>query len=276
MQAHAHHRQPSSATLPDTLQRSRSDTMTSTRNRPRPKSRGSTTSIQSVGAAQYHEDQPHAHGMFIPTQNQQQLYNASPEEMLARYGQDQFTQTQQYNLDPSLPAQQQGEMQRHDMQQYAMPAQGYSQGAPPYGTSHDHMQQALARTGTFDGADNQSPAPEDSETAENGQRRKKGSATSLANDAELRRLVHQYQGQTLKEVAAEVQQNEGGGGRSEKAKQVFAMLWYAFASSISFFVPALSLSVGASNVLATSGQEQTEPHNFVSCLFIETSVLILL
>jgi regulatory factor X, other len=165
--------------------------------------------------------------MFIPTQHQQQLYNASPEEMLARYGQEQFAQTQQYNLDPNLPPQQQGDMQTHEMQQYAMHPQGYAQGMSQYGTSHDHMQHALARTGTFDAADNQSPAPEDSENADNGQRRKKGSATSLANDAELRRLVLQYEGKSLREVAAEVQQNEGGGGKSEKAKQVFAMLWYA-------------------------------------------------
>ena len=31
--------------------------------------------------------------------------------------------------------------------------------------------------------------------------------------------------ETLKEVAQEVQKNEGAGGKSEKAKQVFAMLW---------------------------------------------------
>ncbi len=227
MQPHAHHRQMSSATLPDTFQRSRSDTLTSTKSRQRPKSRGSTTSIQSAGTvAQYQQDQPHAHGMYIPTQHQQQPYNASPEEMLARYGQEEFAQTRQYSLDPSLPAQQPNDMQNHDMQQYAMHSQAYTQEIPQYGTSHDHIQHALARTGTLDTTDNQSPAPEDSETAENGQRRKKGSATSLANDAELRRLVHQYQGRTLKEVAAEVQQNEGGGGKSEKAKQVFAMLWY--------------------------------------------------
>jgi regulatory factor X, other len=157
------------------------------------------------------------------------LYNASPDEFLAQYGQEthnQFAQTQQYNIDAGLAAQQQNEIQNHDMQQYGIHAQDFPQGGmPQYGTSHEHMQHAIARTGTFDAADNQSPAPEDSETADNGQRRKKGSATSLANDAELRRLVHQYQGQTLKDVAAEVQQNEGGGGRSEKAKQVFAMLW---------------------------------------------------
>lgn len=233
MQAHSHHRQISSATLPDTLQRSRSDTMTSTKSRPRPKSRGSTASIQSAGTAtHYQQDQPLPHSMFIPSQHQQQMYNMSPEEMLARYGQEQFAQIQQYNLDPSLPAQQHNEMQSHEMQQYAMHSQGYPPGIPQFGASHDHMQHALARAGTFDAADNQSPAPEDSENADNGQRKKKGSATSIANDAELRRLVQQYQGQTLKTVAAEVQQNEGGGGKSEKAKQVFAMLWYALFSSI--------------------------------------------
>lgn len=228
MQAHSHHRQISSATLPDTLQRSRSDTMTSTKSRQRPKSRGSTTSIQSAGTAtHYQQDHPLPHSMFIPSQHQQQMYNLSPEEMLARYGQEQFAQIQQYNLDPSLPAQQHNEMQGHEMQQYAMHSPDYPQAIPQFGSSHDHMQHALARAGTFDAADNQSPAPEDSENADNGPKKKKGSATSLANDAELRRLVQQYQGQTLKTVAAEVQQNEGGGGKSEKAKQVFAMLWYA-------------------------------------------------
>jgi hypothetical protein len=230
LQAHAHHRQMSSATLPDTFQRSRSDTMTSTKSRQRPKSRGSTTSIQSAGtAAHYQQDHPQSHGLFIAPQQQQQLYNASPDEFLAQYGQETqtpFAQTQQYNIDAALSAQQQNEIQNHDMQQYGIHAQDFPQsGMGQYGTSHEHMQHAIARAATFDAAENQSPAPEDSETADNGQRRKKGSATSLANDAELRRLVHQYQGQTLKDVAAEVQQNEGGGGRSEKAKQVFAMLW---------------------------------------------------
>lgn len=160
-----------------------------------------------------------------PPNQQQQLYSTSPEEILARYGQEQFAQIQQFNLDPSLPAQQQNEMQNHGMQQYAMHQQAYPQGIPQYGTAHDHTQHRLAQTGTFDATDDQSPAPDDSETAENGQRRKRGSATSLANDAELRRLVRLYHGKTLKEVAGEVQQKEGGGGRSEKAKQVFAMLW---------------------------------------------------
>jgi regulatory factor X, other len=164
--------------------------------------------------------------MFVSSQHQQQIYNTSPEEMLARYGQDQFSQMQQYNLDPSLPPQQQNELQNHEVQQYAMQQQqGYAHGGAHFGLPQDHMQHALARHTPFDGAAEQSPAPEDSENADSGQRRKKGSATSLANDAELRRLLHQYQGKTLKEVAAEVQQNEGGGGKSEKAKQVFAMLW---------------------------------------------------
>lgn len=161
-------------------------------------------------------------------QQQQQIYHASPEEMLVRYGQEQFNQTQPSNLDPGLPPPQLNEMQNLEtsMQQYVMNQQGYVQGIPLQGTSHEQLHNALSRAATFDTADNQSPAPEDVQAANNTQRRKKGSATSLANDAELRRLVQQYQGKRLREVAAEVQQNEGAGGRSEKAKQVFAMLWY--------------------------------------------------
>ena len=73
-----------------------------------------------------------------------------------------------------------------------------------------------------------SPAPEDSNTENGGAKRRKGTASSVANDQELRRLLAQYQGKSLKEVAAEVQKNEGAGGKSEKAKQVFAMLWCAY------------------------------------------------
>lgn len=161
----------------------------------------------------------------MPSQHQQQLYQASPEEMLSGYDRDQFAHTQPYRVDQNVPAQPQAEMAAEDLQQYGIHHQAFHQEVPPYGAPQDHIHHALTRTPTFDPLDNQSPAPEDSETAENGQRRKKGSATSLANDAELRRLLHQYQGRTLQDVAEEVQQNEGGGGKSEKAKQVFAMLW---------------------------------------------------
>ncbi|KAL8791389.1 MAG: hypothetical protein Q9213_000005 [Squamulea squamosa] len=55
-------------------------------------------------------------------------------------------------------------------------------------------------------------------------RKKKGSASSLANDIELNKLFHENRGRSLKEVAAQVLANERG-PRSEKTKQIFAMLW---------------------------------------------------
>jgi hypothetical protein len=68
-----------------------------------------------------------------------------------------------------------------------------------------------------------SPAPDDSN---NENKRKKGTPSTLANDQELRRALQQHEGQTLQELALKVQQTEGqNGGRAEKAKQVFAMVW---------------------------------------------------
>lgn len=55
-------------------------------------------------------------------------------------------------------------------------------------------------------------------------RKKKGSASSIANDLELRRLFRENEGRSLKDVAAQVLANERG-PKSEKTKQIFAMLW---------------------------------------------------
>ena len=55
-------------------------------------------------------------------------------------------------------------------------------------------------------------------------KRKKGSASSAANDAELRRLFAENRGRPLKEVAGDVLVHERG-PKSEKTKQIFAMLW---------------------------------------------------
>lgn len=57
-------------------------------------------------------------------------------------------------------------------------------------------------------------------------RKKKGSASSIANDIELKKLFLENKGRPLKEVAAQVLANERG-PRSEKTKQIFAMLWYS-------------------------------------------------
>ncbi|KAL8655432.1 MAG: hypothetical protein Q9226_003055 [Calogaya cf. arnoldii] len=55
-------------------------------------------------------------------------------------------------------------------------------------------------------------------------RKKKGSASSIANDLELKKLFVENKGRPLEEVAAQVIANERG-PKSEKTKQIFAMLW---------------------------------------------------
>ena len=238
MHQQSHSRHGSVANAPGTAVRSRSNTSASSKSQQRPKSRGSTTSVQSAVTTQTqhcHHDQPaghrqaHQHDIYIAhahPEERQPPYQHDPEQVLQMYGQ-QMAQTQHYHhIDPNLaeahyemrPDSQQG-LADHEPQHYPM------QGMPHYGMPHEHLRSLQAPAESLDGLENQSPAPEDSETAEPGGKRKKGNASSLANDAELRRLVKQYHGRTLKDVAAEVQRNEGGGGKSEKAKQVFAMLW---------------------------------------------------
>ena len=73
------------------------------------------------------------------------------------------------------------------------------------------------------GADGQVPVQK--ENVADGSRRKKGSASSQANDNELRRLFRENQGRELHDVALQIVKDEKG-PRSEKAKQIFGMLWY--------------------------------------------------
>lgn len=210
----------------------------------RPISRGSTTSLQSVGvgaafqpASQHHnQPQPQSRSQQQPIQPPPQgdtsmpldpnafyvqhgqhpvaaMYGPNPEEVLMHYQHI----PQQHDM---RPMSQQGfqEIQHYPMQ--------YPHGLPQYAVPPPHMQHMRHHSEHFEG----SPAPEDSNT-EGGAKRRKGTASSMANDQELRRLLAQYQGKSLKEVAAEVQKNEGSGGKSEKAKQVFAMLWFVFPAS---------------------------------------------
>ena len=56
-------------------------------------------------------------------------------------------------------------------------------------------------------------------------KKKKSSASgSATNDKELRQLLAQNEGRHLKDVAAEVIQNDRT-SKAEKSKQLFAMLW---------------------------------------------------
>lgn len=98
-----------------------------------------------------------------------------------------------------------------------------------YTTQGGESRPPIRHYASFDGAEQQllDPAMDDQGhdvTEQDGTKKKKGSASSLANDAELRRLFRENQGRSIKEVAAQVLTNERG-PKSEKTKQIFAMLW---------------------------------------------------
>ena len=165
--------------------------------------------------------------------HQQQLYNSNPEEMLMRYGQQLAQPEPQFgNIDPHLhegqgrhfPVQSHPPFEHRELHEYSMHTQGFPQGMPAHGMPHNIPHNLHASNFGFDGIENDSPAPEDQDQSENG-KKKKGSASSLANDNELRKLLRQYENWTLQQMAEEVQRTEGAGGKSERVKQVFAMIW---------------------------------------------------
>lgn len=69
---------------------------------------------------------------------------------------------------------------------------------------------------------NREQAPDDAAAGE--AKKKKGSASSIANDQELRKLFRENHHRDLKEVASQVLVHERG-PKSEKTKQIFAMNW---------------------------------------------------
>lgn len=212
--------------------RSRSNTTSSIKEKSRPKSRGSTTSLQSVGVGNAFQPTPPLqpapmpmHNQVFPQQHpgQQQIYGFNQQEIMQ----------QPNGLQAIQPHPGMGHARGMSYQEIRPNSQHGLPEVPPYPMQYHnhmpgnynmhppaHMQQHM-RHGSeqYEG----SPAPEDSNPDT---RRKKNSANTLANDQELRRLLTQYQHKLLPEVATEVQKNEGSGGKSEKAKQVFAMLWY--------------------------------------------------
>lgn len=214
---------------------SRSASTASSHGHLRPKSRGSTASLQSVGVGnsfQPVQPAPPQHvpldqsAYFMGTPDQQQhpfQQNVDEQNMMAyqhhmqqmrqpRMGEQQHTPIlPQHDIRPVS-------QQSYTMQPMPLP---FADGMSQYGVPAQHMHHMRHASEQYEG----SPAPEDSNNENGPSKRRKGTASTLANDQELRRLLQQYQGRTLRDVASEVQRNEGSGGKSEKAKQVFAMLW---------------------------------------------------
>ncbi|EER27233.1 Fungal specific transcription factor, putative [Coccidioides posadasii C735 delta SOWgp] len=214
--------------------RSRSNTAASKFSRP-PRSRGSTASIQSCSTQYMPEQQvpegyePYMRSQFGPSQS---VYHGNPEEMLMRFGDQLANSNPGTLLDPALQENHNSvkprmdvHYQGHDIHVHNVAAHGL----PPELSQHG-MTAEMHPThypNLFDGVENQIPDHiiEDHEGSEQGPRKKRGTSSSIANDNELRRLLRQYDGYTLRQMAAEVQKHEGAGGKSEKVKQVFAMIW---------------------------------------------------
>lgn len=183
----------------------------------RPKSRASTTSAHSnsTQTIQQYQQTPESLQPFPAQHAQTQSESFTPEEMVARAKQQLINPTQNFAIDPSL--QDQTNQERALSAEYPLNGNQAlaSTSMGQYHSFDRNEQQPLENV-------NEEQPQDDTATGEG--RKKKGSASSIANDLELRRLFRENQGRSLKDVAAQVLANERG-PRSEKTKQIFAMLW---------------------------------------------------
>lgn len=98
-----------------------------------------------------------------------------------------------------------------------------------FNRNNDAIGQLMKQTHSFDGQGqqfvmtfNDEQTQDDAGAGET--RKKKGSASSIANDNELRKLFAANKDRDLNDVAASVLANERG-PKAEKTKQIFAMNW---------------------------------------------------
>lgn len=208
--------------------RGRSETLSRAGRRPR--SRGSTASIHS-STTQQTQDQLDVFPQFMPSQvaGAQHVFGNNPEDMIMRFGHQLVHQSNGASLD-------QGHRDHSvtsradDFAGHAMHSHSLSHHSLPPDISHSGLPQVPVpqyQTMYDSGIENHLPDPtlEDQEASEAGGKKKRGSSSTLANDNELRKLLRQYEGYTLKQMATEVMKHEGAGGKAEKVKQVFAMIW---------------------------------------------------
>lgn len=172
---------------------------------------------------------------FLPAQQTatgHHVFTSNPEEIIMRFGQQlSHPAAGASPLDPTLQDPHHPGIPRpEDFPNHAMHAHSLShQSMTPDLTAHGlptvHVPQY--QTMYDSGIENHVPERmlEENENSEAGSRKRKGSSATLANDNELRKLLRQYEGYTLKQMAAEVLKHEGAGGKAEKVKQVFAMIW---------------------------------------------------
>ncbi|KAL4912515.1 hypothetical protein BDW62DRAFT_194401 [Aspergillus aurantiobrunneus] len=215
------------------LMRSRSETVIS-RNSRRPRSRGSTASIRSTTTQQTQDQQlTDGFSQFVPAQASAgtNVFGNNPEDIIMRFGQQlshqvngtSLEQTLQDAHHPVLPRA--DDFTNHAIHGHHLSHHSIPSGIPNHGLPGVPIPQYQSMYDS--GIENHLPEHvlDEHDTSEAGLKKKKGSNSSLANDNELRKLLRQYEGYTLKQMAAEVLKHEGAGGKAEKVKQVFAMIW---------------------------------------------------
>ena len=149
-----------------------------------------------------------------PQYHHHQAIQPTPEDMIRRSEQQLINPGGEYAIDPSL------HNQINNGSAYGM--------EPSFEVQDPRTRLSLERYHSFEGRESQVPEGMNDDAGQDDTggdgKKKKGSASSIANDLELRRLFRENEGRPLKEVAAEVLSNERG-PRAEKTKQIFAMLW---------------------------------------------------
>ncbi|KAJ6171770.1 hypothetical protein N7470_000837 [Penicillium chermesinum] len=159
----------------------------------------------------------------------QNLFASNPEDMIMRYGHQFSHQAHATPLDQGMRDTQSmmsrpddfgtHSMHGHSLSHHSLPSEMASNGmssvpVPQYQPMYDSGMEHHQADQTLD-----------EDASEHGGKKKRGSSSTLANDNELRKMLRQYEGYSLKQMAAEVMKHEGAGGKAEKVKQVFAMIW---------------------------------------------------
>lgn len=200
------------------IRRSRSNTSMSTRSN-RPPSRASTTSVHSFEQFQQPQQsrpnqfpqQPQYHAPFTTGEALQPALiqaaqQVSAQDHLINMSLESVQQYLGYPADSTAnQPQPNGQPAQTDHHAYHNPIPQHAQHPqhPQHSQQHSFMAPAL----------------------DNEDKKKRASTSGAAtNDKELRQLLNQNEGRDLKDVAAEVIQNDRT-SKSEKSKQLFAMLW---------------------------------------------------
>ncbi|KAL8670839.1 MAG: hypothetical protein Q9168_004639 [Polycauliona sp. 1 TL-2023] len=215
---------PSNTNFASSTKRPRSNTSGSSASSRRTKSRASTTSAASSGTQPIYPEQQHNEPLHRqPAQHPpDHHFSFTPEEMITRSEQQLTNPQPSYSFDPNLQPNTHYPENDHFRGRSASLGRGPHSNVPiqrppfnPYDSYDARDHSAFEHTNAEQAAD---------ENATTDNRKKKGSASSIANDIELKKLFVENNGRPLKEVAAQVLANERG-PRSEKTKQIFAMLW---------------------------------------------------